>query len=42
MDVFIAVLASPKGALLDTTQGHTRVLELAIFAVQIRNRERAF
>jgi hypothetical protein len=42
VDIFIAVLAGPKVALLDTTEGHAGVLKLAKFALQIRHRERAF
>ena len=42
MDVFIALLALPKAAFLDTTGGRTRASKLIIVTVQMGNRECAF
>ena len=42
VDVFIALLARPKAAFLDTTEGRTCVSKLVKFTVEVRNRECAF
>jgi hypothetical protein len=42
MDVFVAVLARPKAAFLNTTERRTGVSKVGEFTVEVRNRECAF
>jgi signal transduction histidine kinase len=42
VDVFLTLLARPKAAVLDSTEGRAGISKLGIFTVEIRNRECTF